>query len=222
MRSSRLHRFRDHLRRWGLWNFIYWVLYRIVRRCCGVHLFRINVRTIPAVNTPYRMTDGLICRQLSIEELKHLANEPELQLSNEFIDRAYSRGDICIGALLEDRVIAYVWRSFDVTPLLRGIAIWVQSPYCYSYKAFTRTEHRGKGIWPSLGSASDQLCLQRGRNVMIGYIEIDNFSSQRAARKMGATMVGTAGYIECFSRRFVFHDRAVRRTGFRFVVDSRV
>ncbi|MBC7983317.1 MAG: hypothetical protein H7Y02_05610 [Candidatus Obscuribacterales bacterium] len=142
--------------------------------------------------------------------------EPDLQLGTEFVERALHRGNYCIGAFKGNTLAAYAWRSFDIASHTLGVIVRVTPPVCYSYKAFTRERFRGKKIWPALSRTSDEICLKQGRDQMIGFIEVDNFASIKAAQTLGAIDLGFAGFFRLFGRCLPFHDRRIKRTGFRF------
>ena len=81
---------------------------------------------------------------LSERMLRHFAADPDSELSNPFLDRAFSKGDECYGFLCGSALAAYGWYSKQPTDLdVPGLQLQFDEKYVYMYKGFTAADHRG-------------------------------------------------------------------------------
>jgi GNAT superfamily N-acetyltransferase len=196
-------------------------LYASVRNLTGLHLYLVSERAVLA-DTHDWSADGIAFGQLSLEQLRAAIHDSELDMSTDFIEGAIARGDQCFGAYAQGTLISYVWLACDWAPHEPGVIVKINEPYSYIYKVFTRTSHRGLGIWPALAAAASRCSVAQGREHVIGIIEISNFSSRKTFSKLGAKKVGFAGFLLQRKRCLTFYGRDVKRAGFRFEIEHQV
>jgi GNAT superfamily N-acetyltransferase len=155
---------------------------------------------------------------LAEQELLDFSHDPALQLVDTRIKNSLARGEICIGATLDGKLVAYVWRTFFATPHDNKRNIWIDfnAAAAYGRYSFTLPAYRGKHIMPSLLAFADNYCLDKGATCVIGYIETDNYPSIRACMKAGYRGVGYAGFIHLFGKLFSFRTPGAKKHGFRF------
>ena len=79
--------------------------------------------------------------------LTEFTKTPEYELSKEFLDKAFAKGDECYGFLDGNRLAAYGWYSNKPTEIgERGLILSFDPRYIYMYKGFTHTDYRGKRL----------------------------------------------------------------------------
>ena len=73
---------------------------------------------------------GISIRQATVSDLlQTMSDWPSGKLNPIFVDEAYKRGDICIAAFADNKLVAFVWRSFSTAPHTSNIYVEVQAPY---------------------------------------------------------------------------------------------
>ena len=134
------------------------------------------------------------------------------------IEDSLARGEICAGATLDGKLVAYTWRAFSATPHDPKYNIWADfnAAAVIGRYSFTLPAYRGKHIMPSLLAFADNCCLDKGATLLIAYIETDNYPSMRCAVKVGNHVVGYAGYIYLFGKLFRFRTPGAKEHGFLF------
>ncbi|MFO1376682.1 MAG: hypothetical protein U1F14_06745 [Steroidobacteraceae bacterium] len=205
---------RDDLRRWGLLRSLY---RRIMRRLAPV----LNVSF--AVSRPLGVREvRLTCAGCSIriatrEDLARAAANPALQMTPAFVDHALSRGDICAAAFDGEDMVAYTWRAFVATRHKDDVWLSFRPPYRYGYKALTLPAWRGRHLQEAISPFADQLCIERGHTMAIGFIETHNYASLTSCGRTGDEKIGVIGYLRVAGRVFPFRSPGARRAGFGFV-----
>lgn len=141
-------------------------------------------------------------------------NQPELGLTKTFIAEAIARGDLCVGAFVDGRLVAYVWRSYTGAPHRDGLWLDFHKPYRYGYKSFTLPEFRGQHLLDL--AVADPICSARGFEYGISFIETHNYASIRHSKRAGAIPIGYAGYLKLGKYAWPFRTRGAKRVGFAF------
>jgi len=200
--------------RWGLRRTAYKRLMLAVRArlvFCGVY-----VRPLvegPAPPPP----EGIEVRVARRSELLAAAEAGGMELSVEFVRSALARGDICVAAFRDGRMIAQVWRSLTCAPHVEGLWVRFRRPYRYGYKAYTHPEFRGCHLQVPVSRFLDDYFIARGFTHNIGFIETHNYASIASEERRGGRRAGWAGYFRMFGRALPFRSREARERGFGFV-----
>lgn len=193
-----------------------------LQKALGVWIYRVNIRQLGEPGTPGRQPDrvleGITVRLLTETDLLEGANDDDLELEPAFIRRALARGDLSWGAFEGDKLVGYTWRAPAMAPFRDDFWIRIGYPLHYVYKSYTRTTHRGKGIHIAITRVADKHMLEMGRPAEVGFIDISNIQSLRAARSLGRRKVGWAGYLKIFRRCFTFRTPGVAATQTEFFV----
>jgi len=214
MRSGKFANLVADVRQWGWKRSALIRVMSMLRRCTGLHVYRVNVRPLSgAQSREARLPDGIAVRIVTPDELSRAACDRELALDRDFVRDALARGDIAFGAFEEDRLVGYTWRTFSAAPDREGLSVRVNRPYQYSYKAFTRPSHRRKRIHVAITLFADAYLLARGYRFEVGYTETSNFSGIGLADFMGRLKIGYAGYVKCFGRCIPFRTPSVGKIG---------
>ena len=212
--SGKFENLRADVRRWGWVRSLFIRVVSVLKRYIGLHIYRINVRPLARHSPEPHLPGGITVRIVAPEELFRAANDPELDLSLDFVRDALARGDMAFGAFDRDRLVGYTWRTFTAAPDSGGLWARVSRPYQYSYKAFTRPSWRGKRVHVAITFFADTYLLGRGYAFEVGYMEISNFASIGVANFLGRRRIGYAGYMKWFGRCIPFRTSAVRKIGF--------
>jgi hypothetical protein len=191
-----------------------------LQKSLGLWIYRVNIRQLgePAAH-PARLPEGITSvRALTEADLLEGANDDDLELEPAFVRSALARGDLSWGAFEGDKLVGYTWRSPALAPFRGDLWIRIGYPLHYVYKSYTRTTHRGKGIHIAITRVADQHMLEMGRPAEVGFIDISNLQSLRAARSLGRRKVGWAGYLKIFRRCYTFRTPGVAATQTEFFV----
>jgi hypothetical protein len=193
-----------------------------LQKALGLWIYRVNIRRLGEPGKPGRHPDrqleDITVRLLSEADLLEGAKDDDMELEPAFIRAALARGDLSWGAFEGDKLVGYTWRSPATAPFRGELWIRIGYPLHYVYKSYTRTTHRGKGIHIAITRVADQHMLEMGRPAEVGFIDIANIQSLRAARSLGRRKVGWAGYMKIFGRCFTFRTPGVAATQTEFFV----
>ncbi len=186
-------------------------------RRLGIHLVWVNQRDLTISPTLDTDLTGLEIRCATSAECLAACADQELQLDASFVRWAFAAGAICHGAFIGDQLVAYAWRTQQLAPHRVRVQVQVGPGFSYGFKAFTKAEYRGRGLYPAIADAERQSCIDAGVTKGVSFTEMHNSASLRADLKFGNRILGAAGFVEFGSFLYTFHDANVRRTGFRFI-----
>jgi len=150
------------------------------------------------------------------DDLAQACSEMSDQLSQDFVDAAFMRGDICCAVFKGPRMVCFQWSSFATAPVAQGLWVEFNKRYRYGYKTFTRPEYRGRRLSGMVNRFDDAQCNARGCTHTISYVETHNYASLAFGERLGNQRVGYAGYVRLFNRTYPFRTTGVKRHGFRF------
>ncbi len=205
----------DDLRRWGFVRMLVSVLYPRLRRL-GLFVAWVNVRPLlddlPTADAAPAAA-GVQFRPATRLECLRACHDPGLELSAEFVEQAFARDWMCHIAIVHGEVVAYAWRATGTVPVAPGVLLRVPDGYSYGFKAHTRPDHRGKGLYPRLARAEIATCAALGLRRGVSLTEVHNFASMAADARFGNRRVGVIGFLRLGSRVWSLRGRAVRRLG---------
>ena len=199
-------------------------LLRRLRGWCGLRVYGIYSMRIKLADGPSPALPGF-CAQLfehdDVEQLLAYAQAPELELSESFVRGALAKGDVCLGILTNDALVAYTWCAFTPTHDDEGVFVRFDQGYRYAYKSFTLPQYRGKHLLRYFTAIRDRYCCDaRGRSLSIAFIDIDNPASIRAAVALGSRRIGTAGYLKRGRVFWPFATAGARAHQFQFFMPA--
>ena len=204
--------FYQHVQRFGLG----WAIYRaiMIRIRKQVLVAVINSRELFA-EAPEEDPSPFEVRVLDEQALLDACTLFPTELTPAFIKLALARGDVCLGAYDDERLVSFTWRCYSRCHHKPGI--WVQVPkgYRYGYKAFTEPSYRGKRAMNPY--VSDPICISKGCSRTIAFIELHNRSSIANSDRQGKSkIVGYVAYLKIFGKLFTWHSASVKAVGFKF------
>jgi len=208
--------FRDSVKRWGTARTLAVCLLLGLRKYAGIEVCRVFARDCVPSPSPIDGPDGINLRVANSGELLHAAEDPELELDDQFVLEAQARGDMAFAAFDGDNLVSYTWRAFSRAPYVGDLWVKVAPPYHYAYKALTKRSHRGRRILPALARLADSRCAQHGYTGLVLYVDISNPASLNAEKFLGSRAVGYAGHVNWLGHRIPFRTPSVARIGFAF------
>jgi GNAT superfamily N-acetyltransferase len=187
-----------------------------LRRRLGVHFYYMLVRPLQAA-PPTCMPSGLVHRVLDEQLLVAHCADARLDLKESNLRAALAAGDLCVGALHEGRLAAYVWYAFGSTRQAPGVRVEFAPRVRYTYKLHVHPGLRGCGLGRELLAHGARLAPQRGRDLDLSFVAPDNRPSLRAFAAAGWRRAGYAGYAKALGGFVDFTSAGAARVEVRFV-----
>jgi hypothetical protein len=152
----------------------------------------------PAFLAPISNYQG---RFITRAELDQFADRREWELSRDFLDEAFGKGDQCYGFFRDGVLAAYQWYATTPTQTgWRGLVASFNRDYVYMYKGFTHPEHRGRRLYPAGVTAAFNHYLSKGYKGILSIVESNNFASLNSCYRMGYADFGKVRVVGIFDR----------------------
>lgn len=181
----------------------------------GVHVFRIYLRPLgQAARIP--CPDDVSVRLLEEGEVLAHCADPRMDLREAQVRGAFARGNRCLGAFIEGRLVGYNWLAYGPTPHLGGVWARFGEALRYSYKTYVHPDFRGRRIAQALHAFADDPALREGKRYALNFVDIDNLPSFAALERSGSRIAGYAGYLLWCGRMIAFRSPGASRHGFAF------
>lgn len=152
-------------------------------------MLRLALADLPG---PVDRGDGLRFGWLSSDELASLASDSTWDLTPEFLARLAAGHDRCWGAWCGNQLAGYSWYATGSIEAehAAGIALGVPPEMAYMYKALTRSEFRGRGLYGrGIASAFRELSTE-GISQLVALVDWTNLDSLAGCRKLGFRSLG--------------------------------
>lgn len=177
-----------------------------------LHCLKVDVVS-PEFLTPLANYEGTF---LGYEQLHKLTKRPEWELSEQFLDRAFAKGDRCYGFTRNGELAAYQWYATTPTDTdWRGMVANFNNEYVYMYKGFTHPAHRGHRLYPTGVTMVLAQYLEKGYHGFLSMVESNNFKSLKSCRRMGYRDVGKILIAALFDRCLLKADPSCDSYGLR-------
>ena len=206
----------DNLRdRWGFGRAFYaWVMSKI-QSLTGLNITHLLIRRInPDVDVP-ALPDGYTMRFLDNRSLQAAVNNPELKLSSSFLEQTQANGDYCVGAFVNDDLVAYVWRSHTSTLVHSTLKLCFPNDMRYGYKALTMEQHRGLRLQNSISLSTERHDYEQGRTHALSFIATHNYASIISDKRRGNVVFGKLIWISNRWINWGFVSPSAARKGIR-------
>jgi hypothetical protein len=190
-------------------------LAKLLQRHVGLNLYRVLSRHLePAAQAA--PIAGI--RFTLLDEAQALAHsrDAELELSPASVREAFARGDVCVGALEDERLLGYAWFAFSPTPESGGTWVDFAPSATYTYRHFVRPSQRGRRIVGGMLFAADAEAVRRGRSTCLTLVYTHNRASIRASERSGARTVGYAACWKLFGRLLCWRSSGAREAKLLF------
>jgi hypothetical protein len=160
---------------------------------------------------PKRYSAGI----LDEATLRALAQHPENEMSQEFLDHALARGDQCYAFLDAGRLAAYGWYSSASTPVgIDDFVLQFSPSYVYMYKGFTHPDYRGQRLHAIGMTRALQHYLAKGFKGLVSYVESTNYDSLKSCFRMGYEPFGSVYVLRGFGRAMAWSGPGCERFAF--------
>jgi hypothetical protein len=186
----------NYIRKWGLARFVYAYLMLKLNRLIGFRISAVRAKAIQDSQLDQFDHDGINYRALSLEDFSDEALNQHLDISCDFVQQALARGDHCVGALDQGKVVGYAWRTTSSVKVDRQIAMKFGDKLYYRFKGYILPEYRGRNIFNNIKRVAESKQLALGRTHAFGCIETHNYPSLKASEKHGDITIGYSAYIE--------------------------
>jgi hypothetical protein len=184
-----------------------------LQRHCGLSLYQVLGRPLDAA--PAAAAGAVRFVLLAESELLPFCGEAALDLSPGTARAAFARGDLCVGALEQGRLLGYAWFAFGATPESAGVWVEPGPAARYTYKHFVRPECRGRGLLAGMLRAADAASAARGRSRCVTLIYTYNRASIRASERAGARTAGYVATLRLFGRLLCWRSPGAAREAIR-------
>lgn len=184
------------IKKWGLLHFIYAYIMLMLKRFIGFRISAIRAKKIQSNPLDQITKAGITYRTLIAEDFSNEKRNQSLDINLAFVEKALARGDHCVGAVVENRIVGYTWRTIQSANVDYPIKMRFGKELYYRYKGFVLPEYRGKSIFNNIKQVAESKQLALGRTHAFGCIETHNYSSLRASEKHGDITIGYSAYIE--------------------------
>jgi hypothetical protein len=196
--------------------------YRLARRAitCDLSrlmvLDRVDMREI-AVDSEARY------RFLSPSDVETFADDPANELTSEFTCRLASGRDRCYAALLRGRLAAYIWLATGSIEAehnrgrtaASGVPISFPANSVFVYKAYTRSEYRGRRLYAALLAGAMRELTSEGVTRLITTADWTNDAAVAACRRLGFRELGKIGRYACGGCSMTSRPPEARELGIR-------
>jgi len=143
---------------------------------------------------------GLTADFLDGAALERMASDPKYDMTSEFLDDALRKGDECYAILDGGEPAAYGWYAHSPTLMSDGLRVQFDPAYVYMYKGFTLDAYRGRRLHAIGMTRALAAYRARGYKGLVSYIESDNLTSLKSARRTGYVEFGRIFIIEILGR----------------------
>jgi hypothetical protein len=179
--------FDDHARRFGVHATGNYVARKAIDRIVGYTPWICLVR---AMDEPFPRPGvsqaGVAYRVVRLDEIARAARDPQYEISPAFLDAALTRGDLCVGAFVGERLVAYGFSSARPTNIDPDFCFRIPPGWMYNFKEFTLPAWRGRRIHAGLWAARRQQVLrERGIRNVVALVMATNYPSLASFRRLG-------------------------------------
>ena len=213
--GRKLERVRYLYRHGGVGGMLFYFFYHAVNRFTRLRVFR---TVIFEASAPIDAQLGQLAEYrhglYTPAELAKCADDPETDLSPDFLDYAATQGDTCYAIFEGDTLTSYCWNSDKPTVIEQDLHIEFQPGYIYRYKEFTRHSHRGRRLSSYARAESLRLFAASGIKGYAGYVEADNFISYRALQRTGHLFRGFIVVLGKSPNPWIWHSPQALAWGF--------
>ena len=169
-------------------------------------------------------------RLLNAAEVERLAADSVNELTVALAERMQAGRDLCLAAFAHEQLAAYVWLAIGSIEAEHnsgrtrrsGVAVSFPPDTAFVYKAFTRPDFRGQGLYPALLERSLSLLEARGVSRLVTTADWTNPAALHACRQLGFQVLGTLRRFACGPLAITLKPPNVRQLGIRLGRAARV
>jgi hypothetical protein len=219
---GRYERFIQRKAEWGLRRAIYWQAMTLVGRFVDFRIHYVFVGSGSGRldrSDPPAVPEGYSVRMVGLEELRPFAGRvPDLPL--EFLESAFSNGDLCVASFFGSSLVGYSFRSTTRATVTDQLDIWIPDGFRYTYKTWVEAKHRRRNLSQIQGYVRHRAQVADVRARGIWYVETHNYPSLLHSYRHPADRslhMGFIGWFTIFGRQVPFRTPAARWLGVEFM-----
>lgn len=177
---------RNHAARFGTGRAAQYFAWWLAHRLAGYMPYQGFV--LPASRTRARgasLPNGMICREVALDELAPYVGDPAYDLSERFVSEARARGDRCVGVFAGTRLLSYSFNSRIPTNIDSGFRYEFPEGWVYHFKAFTLPEWRGHKLHAGqIGFIFDRFAVTAGFKGLTCLVVRANYASLASVSRL--------------------------------------
>jgi hypothetical protein len=210
----------DHLRylyrHGGVGGVLFFLIYKLVNHFTRLLVFRVAIIEPPELVAAHLGHLGAYRHGFcSAAELAPFVDDPENDLSREFIEYATAQGDSCYAIFDGDLLVSYCWNSDKPTRIEHDLYMGFRNGYLYRYKEYTRPSHRGRRLGSYGQAESLRLFAASGVKGCAGYVEANNCIQYRMLQRMNHRFPGFIVMLGRGPTPWIWYSPGARAWGFQ-------
>ena len=184
----------------GLFNFLLKTKKYIRDNIYGIRkafVFELDLeKKYPKVNTDFRLSFRLASED-DIESMdeKHYDYNGK---SKNYSKQRLKKGDKCILAINNDKIIGYMWVMNNQMELAENKYQSLNEDMSYTYKGFVLEQYRGNRVLSAMYKYLIDMLKKEGKHLIITAADLDNKSSIKALERLCFKKIGILYHIKFF------------------------
>ena len=218
---EKLRNFATRKRDWGLPRALHWELMNVLSKF-GVFVHYVNVgadlREIVGEDKPVvapQYDTRVACLR---DLLPHIGGVPKL--SRDFLEIAFSRGDLCVANFVGSQLVGFSFSSFKRARVTDQLDVIVPDGFRYGYKGWTHPDHRRQNLSRMRGYVRRKMIRGCHEQRSISYVATHNYASllhSYRSPRLRSLRMGLCGWFTVFGYQVPFNSRHAKWVGFEFV-----
>ena len=195
----------------GVFSFFLKVLNYIKKKYLGI--WRVIILESKLKNTCFKKNTKLKLsfRLATKKDIKEMDNEKygySINSKKYFINRL-EKGDRCILALYDKKIIGYLWAMKDFMEITQHKHIALSKDKVYLFNAFVLKEFRGQRIITVMHEYICDILKKEGKRIVVLVIDADNKSSLKTRYRCGDKRIGIIIRVRFFGLKYDYINKKV-------------
>ena len=127
--------------------------------------------------------------------------------AKKYAQERLKKGDSCILAQSNGRIIGYVWIMYDYLDISKFNFISLSKNRASTYNSFVLKEFRGKKVRNSMDEYIFDIFRKTGKRFIVCVIDKDNISSAKTRQRAGYKKIGFVNQFRFFGIKHDYVDR---------------
>jgi hypothetical protein len=208
----------ERTQQWGFRRALYWQLMNVLRHAIGLRLHYVLVGSgsgrLGRIDPP-EVPERYSARMVNFEDLLHFVGKVP-DLSRDFLEVAFSRGDICVASFFDNELVGFSFQSQVRAQVSAQLEILAPAGFRYTYKTWIHSDHRRR----NLSQLQDYVrhCSRdtKSRDRGMWYVETSNYPSLLHSYRHPndrTLKIGYVGWYSFFGRHIPFRSSWARWLG---------
>ena len=127
--------------------------------------------------------------------------------AKKYAEERLKKGDSCVLALNNSRIIGYVWIIYDNLEISKMNFISLSKNRASTYNSFVLKEFRGKKVRNLMDNYIYEMLRKAGKRYLVCVIEKDNIASQKTRERAGYKKIWHINEFRFFGLRYDYIDK---------------